>query len=127
MKKILYFPILAALLLLSCKKEELPAEPQPETSQPEMPLPATTSRISFTHSNSICSLPVILLEDGTLFEGTVNWGDDSGEETYTEELQHRYSGSAAVGHRVDIIGPEPAAFEFEEIYGISKLDLSGLR
>ena len=127
MKKILYFPILAALLLLSCKKEELPAEPQPEPQQPENPLPVATAKISFTHSNSNCTLPVILLEDGTLFEGKVSWGDGSGEETYTEELRHRYSGPAAVGHRVDIIGPEPASIEFEEMYGIDALDLSGLR
>ena len=121
MKKSLYFSLLAVLAVAACKKEDLPETPQ--TVQPQTEEPAKKFSFSFTHNNPVGTLPIILLEDGTLFKGQVDWGDGTPEVAYAEGLEHQYSKEP--DYKVNIIGTDPAALEFDALYGISALDFSG--
>ncbi len=106
--------ILSAIAASSCKKETVPT---PDNS--------AVSVLSFSHNIRDCYMPVLLRYDGTLLDCRISWGDGSALENYVEGSCHTYTSKGPF--TVEVYGKEAESVNFEELYGISSINLSNFK
>lgn len=114
---LILFAVIIASCVISCRKQNIPIKPE----EPEKEV-IEEQVFSFTHSNIKCYMPVLLTSDGSIMEGNVDWGDGNAKEAYSEGLHHVYNSEGAF--IVSVYGKNPESVEFEDISGISSIDLS---
>ncbi|HIZ86188.1 MAG TPA: hypothetical protein IAC04_06830 [Candidatus Coprenecus stercoravium] len=111
------FLLTAVLAVMSCEEETVTPNEPPVVEEEE----STQSVLKVTHSNAGFQVPAV--SGGTFSEGTVDWGDGSAVEAYSEDLSHDYESDGPYTVTISCTGAEKVAIE--NISGITNLDISG--